>query len=78
MGSSSSSSEVEEQLTIVVSPVEITVVQVKASALEAELEGLAKKFDMPLALLVSSGCIQIFRGPQLELVIQKADVRPRV
>jgi hypothetical protein len=77
LGSSSSSSE-EEALTIVVSPVEISVIHVRAGALVAELEALEKKFDMPLPVLVASGCIQVFRGAPLELVIQKADVRARL
>ena len=79
MGSSSSSSSSEEEtLTIVVSPVEISVVPVRVGALADELEALAKKFDMPLTVLVASGCIQVFRGAPLELVIQKADVRARL
>jgi hypothetical protein len=61
-----------------VAPVEITVTTARVGALEAELEALAQKFDMPLAALVTSGCIKVFRGAPLDLVIQKADVRARL
>lgn len=77
MGSSSSSSE-EEKLTIVVSPVELSVVPTDAKAFAKDLEALAKKFDMPVTTLVQSGCIQVFRGSPLELVIPSVDVRARL
>lgn len=75
---SSSSSHEEEKLTIVVSPVEITTVTATESTLAAELEALAKKFDMPVTTFVQSGCIQVFRGVPLELVIPHVDIRARL
>jgi hypothetical protein len=78
LGSSSSSSAEEEVLTIIVSPVELTQVTTRPEALAGELEAIAKKFDLPLATLVTSGCVQVFRGAPLELVLQAAHVRPRI
>lgn len=79
MGSSSSSSSEEEKVfTVVVSPVELVTSVVKESALAAELEALAKKFDMPLHTLVTGGHICVLRGEKLELLVREADVRPRV
>lgn len=78
MASSSSSDSVEAPLTIVVSPVEITVISVSKEKLAAELEALATKFDMPVATLVTSGCLRVFRGEPLELVVTTPDVRARL
>lgn len=76
MGSSSSSEE--ETFTIVVSPVELTMVTASESKLKEELEAVAKKFDMPLHTLVISGFVRVFRGEPLGLVVQEADVRTRL
>ena len=73
--SSSSSSEPRIPYSIVVAPVELTVIDADDRNLLEKLEEVAKKFSMPVNHLVLSGCIKVFKGGPVDLRVRDADVR---
>lgn len=78
MASSSSSSSVPGKVTIVVGPVELTVIPTNTNECLKQLEKLAADFALPLPQLISSGCVKVFHGDEVPLRVREASVSPEL
>lgn len=61
-------------ITIVVAPVELTVIYTDTARCLKHLEDLADSFGIPLSALFSSGCVKLFKGAELPVRVRDASV----